>query len=135
MRVDYDYLHELLRVFIDDEKPVLTCEDFTEHTEKDLQKFCLHVKLLSDQGLVVNAFKDSTDLGVQFDWDDEGYYLVEAPWRLTSQGYDFAATLDKPEMLTLVREKMANEGISAVVDISKSFARKKLEKVLEEHFT
>ncbi|TOQ64086.1 hypothetical protein CGG90_24085 [Vibrio parahaemolyticus] len=64
MRVDYDYLHELLRVFIDDEKPVLTCEDFTEHTEKDLQKFCLHVKLLSDQGLVVNAFKDSTDLGI-----------------------------------------------------------------------
>ena len=134
MRVDYDYLHDLLKVFIEQEKAVLTYKDFSEYSTKDLQKFCLHMRLLSDQGLVVNVIKDSSELGIKFDLNDGGYYLIEAPWRLTSQGYDFAATLTKPELFALVRDRMKNDGISAVVDISKGFAKKKLEQLLEEYF-
>jgi hypothetical protein len=52
-------------------------------------------------------------------------------WRLTANGHDFASALNKPDVLSTLKEKFKDEGISSVMDIAKQLAQKYLEKKLE----
>ncbi|MCL1079878.1 hypothetical protein L2734_17210 [Parashewanella spongiae] len=53
-------------------------------------------------------------------------------WRITSEGYDFALALNKPSVLSVIKEKFQKEGLSAVIDISKKIVIKQANKLLEE---
>jgi len=46
------------------------------------------------------------------------------PWRITSKGYDFAAALNKLNVLSVIKDKFQKKGISVVIDISKKIAVK-----------
>jgi hypothetical protein len=51
---------------------------------------------------------------------------------ITSEGYDFAAALNKSNVLSVIKDKFQKEGLSAVIDISKKIAAKQATKLLYE---
>ncbi|KOO11362.1 hypothetical protein AKJ18_29500, partial [Vibrio xuii] len=59
-------------------------------------------------------------------------FLMNSKWiRLTTNGIDFLQSLQKPKVLEVIQDKFKNEGLSAVLGISKELATKLINKKLE----
>jgi hypothetical protein len=89
---------------------------------------------MGEKRLITGAFSHR-NLGIDLGYPD-GKNVYEfspgMPWRITSEGYDFAAALNKPNVLSVIKDKFQKEGLSAVIDISKKIAAKQATKLLDE---
>jgi hypothetical protein len=134
MRLDYEYLKTVLDVFLDSSTPTVNWESFQgfHGTIENEHKFVFHIEILADKDLVRGAGSDGS-FGIQeFQEGQTEYYYVDVPWRLTAAGHDFAAALNKPTVMAIIKEKFQKEGLSAVIDITKSLVISQAEKRLAE---
>ena len=129
MRIDYDYLKDILDVFLTCELPTVDWSSFTSLRKTDEHKFVFHIEILVDKGLIEGALKDRS-IGISRTFDD--YAVSVIPWRLTADGHDFAVSITKPSVLATIKEKFKSEGLSVVIDIAKKIAEKQAEKLLGE---
>lgn len=130
MKPDYEYIIDILNVFIDSEKPTLYVEDFHSFREEDNDKFCFNILIMKDKGILEGAGKKSYELGISFSGNNDRYEVFSYPWRLTATGHDFAKDIVKPEIQKVIVSKFKYEGIGAIIDITKKLGIKRLEKLL-----
>lgn len=131
MRVDYDYLKQILDICLDSELPTVDWDSFSALTSKNEHKFVFHLEIMVDRKLIESCSKNGS-MGIEREHDAYGVCII--PWRLTANGHDFASSLTKPGVLTTIKEKFKTEGLSVVIDIAKSMASKQAEKLLDESF-
>ena len=130
MQIDYEYLKELLDVFLQSEEPTVNWRSFDSLRKEGEHKFVFHIEILVDKKLMEGALKDKS-IGITRGFGGE-YHVSVIPWRLTADGHDFAVSLNKPTVLTTIKEKFKTEGLSVVIDIAKTIASKQAEKLLGE---
>ncbi|WP_222932507.1 hypothetical protein, partial [Photobacterium lucens] len=92
-------------------------------------KLAHHLIIMTEKKLIIGA-SEHRKIGIEL--DDDEYYFISMPLRLTSDGYDFSAALNKPSILNVIKEKLQNEGISSVIDIAKKMTEKQLNNLLDD---
>ena len=130
MRIDYEYLSNILEFFLNSKLPTVDWDSFKKLHEVDEHKFVFHIKLMHDKELIVGNI-NKNELGINQDFNSEEYYISIIPWRLTLDGHDFANILAKPNILATIKDKFKDEGLSAVIGISKKIAEKQALKLLD----
>ena len=134
MRIDYTYLNEILTVFLDSELPTLTWNDFKNFRIENEQKLVFHIEILEDNKLIVESLKGSR-LGIRGISDN--YLINLTPWRLTSDGHDFASSLNNKEFLMQLKTELKNAPFKVVFDggqkLLAHYAKKQLDKLLSEN--
>lgn len=129
MQIDYEYLKELLDVFLKSEEPTVNWKSFESLRNGDKNKLVFHIKILEDKKLIEGALREKS-LGIIKDFNSSKYIISVVPWRLTADGHDFAVSLNKPTVLTTIKEKFQTEGLSVVIDVVKTIVSKQAEKLL-----
>lgn len=131
MKPDYEYIIEILNVFIDSDKTNLRINDFDDCIKKDKNKFYFNILILQDKNILEGA-SDSRNIGIEFNGNNDSYNTWSVPWRLTADGHDFAKNILKPEIKETILSKFKSEGFSAIIDITKKLALKRAEKLLAD---
>lgn len=136
MQINYEYLNEIFKVFLDSELPTVDWESFEElrnGNEHD-EIFIFHIRLLSDGRLISNINGESSikSLGILPTACD--YVISITPWRLTLNGHDFANKLAKPEVLAVIKDKFKKDGLSTVMEVATEIVKQIANKKLEEIF-
>ncbi|PHR54873.1 MAG: DUF2513 domain-containing protein [Robiginitomaculum sp.] len=133
MRIDYTYLNELLQVFLDSKLPTVTWNDFKSQRIEDDHKLVFHIEILEDNNLIVESLKGS-QLGIH--GISNNYMINLTPWRLSSDGHDFASALDNKEFLMQLKSELKNAPFKVVFEggqkLLSHYAKKQLDKLLSE---
>ena len=132
MKISYEYLAQILSKFLDSAEPHLNFKSFDDELHEIKSLFFFHILILQDKGLLIGATSDSTNIGVKFNANANVYEHWNTSIRLTAKGHDFAEALSKPSIKEVIVKKFKDEGLSAVIGISKSLAEKHAEKLLGE---
>lgn len=134
MRIEFEYLKNLLDAVLDNEHPDFTLNQdgikplWTGGDEK-LHKFIFHMEILEDQGLVESSTGSS---GIGFTRMGNGSFSVSIkPLRLTAQGHQFASDLSKPSVLEKLQASFSDAGPSEAVKIVFALGKIILEKRLD----
>ena len=134
MKIDYDYINKIFKVFLDAETPTVDWEAFSDLRGGDSydDKFIFHIRLMSDKHLISDTYGNSSmkSLGIISTMTD--YVINITQWRLTADGHDFSSAITKPAILTTITEKFKEDGLSVVIDIAKQLVQKQAEKLLGE---
>lgn len=132
MKIDQQYLKDLLIAFENSEGPDTTLQELQESGyEENSSEFIFHMRLMYDNGLVVRVDGES-GFGheIQTYMSGHSYYWIDIPLRLTSRGHDFIADLRQKEVWETVKNNFKDEGISTLMGLTKSlamgFAKKKV---------
>lgn len=146
MRRDLDYLAGLLNVFVEAETAYVTLQEFSDKDFVDfkadsgekLEKFIFHCELLMDVGLIAN------DSGYARGIDDIGItrtnnhvmYVSSRCVRLTSQGHDFASSLNNREVLEKLKRELSDAPFKAIFEggqkLLSHYLNKRLEAVMAD---
>ena len=136
MRIDITYIKELLDIILDHDSP-----DFNINHPKiaplwhedgePLNKFVFHMEILEDQDLIESSTKNP---GLGFKRFSNGEYGVSViPLRLTADGHQFAADLNKPGVLEQLRTTFKDLGPAETVKIAFRLAGKATDKLLSKY--
>ncbi len=133
MKIEQEYLKQILNAFIDSPRSFVWVADIME-TGIDLDdRFLFHMQILEDQGFVECLDKKSElgyeiTLGGNFEWKSR-------PLRLTAAGHEFAEALNRPEIWEVLRDEFKDASLSTLRSAAKTlllaFAKKQLGKYLE----
>lgn len=124
MKIDQQYLKDLLITFENSEGPDTMLEELKKSGyNEDSSEFIFHMRLMYDNGLIVRVDGES-GFGHQFSSHMMGhsYYWIEIPLRLTARGHDFIADLRQKEVWETVKTNFKDEGLGALMGITKSLA-------------
>lgn len=137
MKIDQDYLRELLIAFEDSNEPhtsitKLLVLGFDHQTNE----FRFHIRLLQDRGLIgrvdglrgIGYFSPGSD-----DRDDEGFF-DEVPLRLTAPGHDFLEAIRNKEVWATLKTGFKDASIGTLVTVSKELFNRALSKQLDKYF-
>ena len=129
MRIDYEYIKDMLDIFQSAPEPTLTCIHFVHPNESQeaVNKYAFHLQILHDKGLVVGV-PEKNNLGLIHTM--KGFGLSRSRIRLTNAGHEFAINLNKPGVIEFIKEKVKDEGLGAVIDIAKDLGSGYLKKKL-----
>lgn len=133
MKIDYDYLKEVLSAFLNSDKPSITIRDlgFYEKNQEDLSKLIFHLTLLVDQGLIrdrelkYSSLKGITGICFSGDGIPHG---GECDIVLTSEGHDFAIALNQNPILERIKKDFSEAPMAA----AKQIATKLFTKILND---
>ncbi|HEN3600649.1 TPA: DUF2513 domain-containing protein [Yersinia enterocolitica] len=130
MKINHEYLRNLLEAFESSEKPETNIEELELKGFKCDEDFVFHMRLLDDQGLIRRT-DGGQGFGIVYSKsDDGGYDWVLLPLRLTSRGHDFIADLRQKEVWQTIKTGFKDEGLSTLMSVTKSlaegFAKKKI---------
>ncbi len=132
MRIDYNYISEILSVFLDSDEPVVWTLGFQNLISADESKFFFHLVILAEKGIISSALSGGGGIGIQYSGHSDEYNYSDIPLRLTADGHDFAGAITKPDVIEIIATRFKQEGLSAVVGLAKKIAVNKAEKVLED---
>lgn len=124
MKIDQQYLKDLLISFEDTDGPDTTIDELKEAGyDENSSEFIFHMRLIYDHGLIVRVDGDS-GFGHILETNMNGhiYYWDKTPLRLTARGHDFIADLRQKEVWETVKTNFKDEGMSTLIGITKSLA-------------
>lgn len=122
MKIDQEYLKNLLIAFEDSDGPETNIRELNESGFNfSEQKFIFHMRLLDDKNLISRT-DGQLGFGFYTGADDGGSWAV-IPLRLTAQGHDFIQALRQKEVWNSVKENFKDVGITTLVDVSKELAK------------
>lgn len=131
MKIDYDYMNEIFNLFLDAESPTVDWMSFEELRNGNDDKFVFHIQIMAEKGLISNNKGDSSFERLGLRWTEGGrIHVFVLPWRLTANGHDFASAMNKSDVLSDIKEKFKDEGLSVVIDVAKQIANKKAKELL-----
>lgn len=129
MKIDYDYLKEILSAFSNSDKPSITIRDlgFYEKNQEELSKLIFHLTLLVDQGLIRDRELKHSSLeditGIYFSGDGIPHG-GECDMVLTSEGYDFANALNQKPVLERIKKELSDAPFTVVKQIASKWLTK-----------
>lgn len=132
MKVNQQYLKDLLIAFEDREGPETMINELASAGyDINDSNFIFHMRLLDDNGLIVRI-DGQPGFGYEYRQfiNGQDYSWHEVPLRLTARGHDFIADLRQKEVWQTIKTNFKEEGISTLMELSKSlamgFAKKKI---------
>lgn len=133
MRIDIEYIKNFLEIVLNNEHPQFNIKhpDLKPlwDDDKKLEKLIFHMEILEDQGLIESTIKSS---GIGFSHSLSGQYTVSViPLRLTANGHQFAADLNKPGVIEQLKTSFKDAGPKEAVNIVFTLGKKILEKKLD----
>ena len=145
MKVDLDYMGEILAVFIESDEAHTTFNDFAA---KDLklqndngetnQKLLFHIQIAIDNYFLgtstSNTIHNLKDIGISA--TDTELALSIRKMRLTQRGHDFAKTLQNKEVLIKLKSEFKDAPFNVIFDGGQKslqhYFKKKLDALLDE---
>ena len=144
MKIDLDYMAELLKVYLDSKSAHVDLNDLinsdieVKSEDSFSEKFIFHMELALDNQLIgtrngpAYALKD---IGISFSANGMAICWI-VPLRLTQLGHDFAATLANKEVLEKLKTEFKDAPFKFIFDggqkLLQHFLKKKLDSILEE---
>lgn len=133
MKIDQQYLKDLLIAFEDNPDPQTNIEELREAGFNwEEPRFLFHMRLLEDQHLIQRTDGES-GFGFYERADDGGSWAV-LPLRLTARGHDFIAALRQKEVWEQVKTGFKDASISTLINVSRDlaegYAKKKISDLL-----
>ena len=138
MRIDLEYVKELLEIFLESDLPTVDLKSFPfldlrNDGDESQHKFVFHMEILHDQDLIEAAIPTpSGGIGINRLSGGGFYTFAVIPLRLTAAGHDFAAALDEPGVLEKLMRDFKDDGPTAVVSAAGSILKKIVEKKLTD---
>jgi len=142
MRIDYEYLKDFLEIVLDSPKPTFSIEDEklsdlwhseVNEDEEKLKKLIFHMEILADMNLLQSA---SGKPGIGFRCYGDSYSVAAIDLRLTADGHQFAADLNKPSVLetlkTTFKDSGPKEAVKLVFGIGRKITDNQLSKFMDE---
>lgn len=143
MRIDLDYMAQLLNVFLEAESAHITVSEMGNSgikiaTGKGLdEKFLFHFQLAAENGLISDRelrMDGLKSLGITMGVGGV-VSLAAVPIRLTQSGHDFAAALQNKEVLMTLKSELKDAPFKVFFESSQKllghFLTKKLDQLLE----
>jgi hypothetical protein len=133
MKIDQEYLREILNAFIESPRSFVWVADIVEKGIEIDDKFLFHIQILEDQHFVECLDKKSEigyeiSLGGQFEWKSR-------PLRLTASGHEFTEAINRPEIWEILKAEFKDASLSTLKSTATSlllaFAKKQVNKYLE----
>ena len=133
MKIDQDYLREILNTFMASTRSFIWLEDLTRKGIEIDDKFLFHIQILEDQQFVECLDKRSDigyeiTLGGNFEWKSR-------PLRLTASGHEFTEAINRPEIWDILKQEFKDASLStlksAATSLLLAFAKKQVNKYLE----
>ena len=131
MKLDHEYIIEILNECLEHNEPNIRIGHFNRFREDDENKFYFHILIMQDKGILQGSGQNPREMGINFNSNSDTYTISELPWRLTANGHDFAKNAVKPSIRKAITSKFKEEGLGAVIDITKKLATKQAEKILD----
>ncbi|HBE9179197.1 DUF2513 domain-containing protein [Serratia fonticola] len=133
MKIDQQYLKDLLIAFEDNPDPQTNIEELRDAGFSYMEpKFLFHMRLLEDQRLIQRT--DGKPGFGFFEGADDGGSWGSIPLRLTSRGHDFIAALRQKEVWEQVKTGFKDASISTLINVSRDlaegYAKKKISDLL-----
>lgn len=132
MKIDQEYLKELLNTFIESPRSFIWVEDIVKKGIELDDKFLFHIQILEDQHFIECLDKKSETgyeitLGGHFEWKSR-------PLRLTASGHEFSEAINRPEIWEILKGEFKDASLStlksAATNLLTAFAKKQLNKYL-----
>jgi len=133
MKIDQEYLREILNTFIESPRSFIWVEDLTNKGIETDDKFLFHIQILEDQHLIECLDKKSDigyeiTLGGNFEWKSR-------PLRLTASGHEFTEAINRPEIWEILKDEFRDASLSTLKSTATTlliaFAKKQINKYLE----
>jgi hypothetical protein len=133
VKIDQEYLREILNAFIESPRSFVWVADIVEKGIEIDDKFLFHIQILEDQHFVECLDKKSEigyeiSLGGQFEWKSR-------PLRLTASGHEFTEAINRPEIWEILKAEFKDASLSTLKSTATSlllaFAKKQVNKYLE----
>ncbi len=133
MKIDQEYLKELLNTFIESSRSFIWVEDIVKKGIEMDDKFLFHIQILEDQAFIECLDKKSEigyeiTLGGNFEWKSR-------PLRLTASGHEFSEAINRPEIWEILKDEFKDASLStlrsAATSLLIAFAKKQINKYLE----
>lgn len=136
MKIDIEYIANLLNVFLEADTAHVTILDFeksgieTENTQNSGldEKFLFHIQLIIENGLISNKNLECNGLrtaGITLGMNNS-VSLSAVPIRLTQAGHNFANALHNKEVLSKLKSELKDAPFKTLFDGS--------QKLLEHYF-
>lgn len=133
MKIDQEYLKQMLNSFTESARAFIWVDAILDKGIAMDDKFLFHMQILEDQGFI-ECLDQQSDLGYEiklggnFEWKSR-------PLRLTAAGHEFIEALNKPEIWEILKDEFQDASLSTLKSAAKSllaaFAKKQLEKYLQ----
>ena len=133
MKIDQEYLKELLNTFMESSRSFIWVEDIVKKGIEMDDKFLFHIQILEDQDFIECLDKKSEigyeiTLGGEFEWKSR-------PLRLTASGHKFSEAINRPEIWEILKDEFKDASLStlrsAATSLLIAFAKKQINKYLE----
>lgn len=134
MRINQEYLKDLLNVFLESDKFYTDLEEFQLAGFDILDNdFLFHFKILEDQEFV-ECPVENRRLGYSVSGDGKACWESNKI-RLTASGHDFAESMNKVEIFEILSNEFKNASVSTLSSVAKQlmlgFAQKQLQKYFD----
>lgn len=133
MKIDQEYLKQILNAFIDSPKSFVWVADIVDTDDEIDDRFLFHMQILEDQGFIECLDKKS-ELGYEITLGG-GFEWKSRPLRLTAAGHEFVEALNRPEIWEVLKTEFQDASLSTLRSAAKTlllaFAKKQLGKYLE----
>ena len=133
MKIDQDYLREILNTFTESSRSFIWLENISQKGITIDDKFLFHIQILEDQHFVECLDKKSDigyeiTLGGDFRWNSR-------PLRLTASGHEFTEAINRPEIWDILKQEFKDASLSTLKSAASSLllalAKKPVNKYLE----
>ena len=133
MKIDQDYLREILNTFIESPRSFIWIADIIDKGIKTDDKFLFHMQILEDQHFIECLDKTSAlgyeiTLGGNFEWKSR-------PLRLTASGHEFTEAINRAEIWDILKEEFSDASLSTLKSTATTlliaFTKKQINKYLE----
>ncbi|MDC5808108.1 DUF2513 domain-containing protein [Vibrio europaeus] len=132
MKIELDYLRQLLDVFLESPRAFITIKDWEESgitvdsPDEDIfdDRFIFHVSLLVENKLISNSSLENSSLkSIGIDVGNSNYHSWwEVDIRLTQDGHDFAKLLHQNEVFENLKSNFREFPFQVMLDAGKSLA-------------
>lgn len=137
MKIDHDYIKEILTAIEQQEKARPFLEEILETMSLDglTEKFLLHYEVLFDYGFIQSLTANGS-LGIDVDSSGEIYWS-DAPIRLTATGHEFIEALNQSDIWSVIKSEFRESSIKTIfkvaTDLAQGIAKKQVEQILSEN--
>ena len=133
MKIDQEYLKEILNTFIESPRSFIWVEDLINKGIEMDDKFLFHVQILEDQHFI-ECLDKKNDIGYEITLGGN-YQWKSRPLRLTAAGHEFSEAINKPEIWEILTDEFKDASLStlksAATSLLVAFAKKQLNKYLD----
>ncbi len=125
MKIDTDYLKEILDVFIESDTNYIKTDIYKTMIHENEEKFLFHWDLLLDKYLIVNTKGEKPKLAT-YAMNGECSIILGSSVRLHDNGHEFYNMLEDDTTINKIQSNVKNLSMDFLLEASKQYINYKL---------